>query len=115
MTSRECICSQQSGCLSCPLSVKLTGKDCRELTQTEIQNIMSLFRELEKIPDTVTINKYFEEFLRKENEMFINDKWYSEPEIKAYVSELEAKVKSLEDQVNRLRETIARNSEEEYE
>ncbi len=47
--------------------------------------------------------------------MYINGKWYEEPEIKAYVSELEAKVKSLEDQVNRLRETIARNSEEEYE
>lgn len=115
MISRECICSQQSGCLSCPLSVKLTGKDCRKLTHEELQNIMDLFRKLEKLPDTVTINKYFEEFLRKENEMFINDKWYSEPEIKAYVSELEAKVKSLEDQVNRLRETIARNSEEEYE
>ena len=47
--------------------------------------------------------------------MYINGKWYSEPEIKAYVGELEAKIKSLEDQVNRLRETIARNSEEEYE
>ena len=115
MTSRDRICLRFSCCLSCPLSIGLTGKDCRELTENEIQNIMSLFRELEKIPDTVTIDKIFEEYLQKENEMYIGEKWYTEPEIKAYVSELEAKVKSLEDQVNRLRETIARNSEEEYE
>ena len=115
MTSRDRICLQFSCCLSCPLSISLTGKDCRELTETEIQNIMSLFRELEKIPDTVTIDKIFEEYLQKENEMYIGEKWYTEPEIKAYVSELEAKIKSLEEQNNRLRETIARNSEEEYE
>ena len=115
MTSRECVCSQQSGCLSCPLSRKLTGKDCRELTHNEIQNIMSLFRELEKIPETVTIDKIFEEYLQKENEMYIGEKWYTEPEIKAYISELKAKIKSLEEQINRLRETIARSSEEEYE
>lgn len=115
MTSRDRICLQFSCCLSCPLSISLTGKDCRELTENEIQNIMSLFRELEKLPDTVTIDKIFEEYLQKENEMYIGEKWYTEPEIKAYVSELEAKVKSLENQVNRLRETIARNSEEEYE
>lgn len=47
--------------------------------------------------------------------MYINGKWYEEPEIKAYVAELEAKIKSLEEQNNRLRETIARSSEEEYE
>lgn len=82
---------------------------------------MSLFRELEKLPETVIIES-LEEYLRKEYAMYINGKWYEEPEIKAYVSELEAyvseleaKVKSLENQVNRLRETIARNSEEEYE
>ena len=115
MNSRECICSQQAGCLSCPLSVKLTGKDCRELTQKEIQNIMSLFRELEKIPDMVTINKITEEYLQKENEMFIGEKWYSEPEIKAYVNKLEAKIKELEEENKQLREQIARNSEEEYE
>ena len=115
MTSRDRICLQFSCCLSCPLSIGLTGKDCRELTENEIQNIMSLFRELEKIPDTVTIDKIVEEYLQKENEMYIGEKWYTEPEIKAYVSELEAKIKSLEEQNNRLRETIARSSEEEYE
>lgn len=115
MTSRDRICLQFSCCLSCPLSISLTGKDCRELTENEIQNIMSLFRELEKIPDTVTIDKIFEEYLQKENEMYINEKWYTEPEIKAYISELEAKIKRLEEQNNRLRETIARSSEEEYE
>lgn len=115
MRSREQVCSQQVHCLSCPLSKALTGKDCRELTHNEIQNIMSLFRELEKFPDTVTIDKIFEEYLQKENEMYIGEKWYTEPEIKAYVSELEAKIKSLEDQNNQLRETIARSSEEEYE
>ena len=47
--------------------------------------------------------------------MYIEGKWYEEPEINAYVKELKAEIKSLKDQVNRLRETIARNCEEEYE
>lgn len=37
-TTREQICSQQIHCLSCPLSVRITGKDCRTLTQEEINN-----------------------------------------------------------------------------
>lgn len=114
MTSRDRICLQFSCCLSCPLSISLTGKDCRELTENEIQNIMSLFRELEKLPKTVIIES-LEEYLRKEYAMYINGKWYTEPEIQAHVKELEAKIKSLEEQNKRLRETIARNSEEEYE
>lgn len=40
MASREQICSQQVHCLSCPLSVAITGKDCWELTQKEIKEIM---------------------------------------------------------------------------
>jgi len=40
MRSREQVCSQQMHCLSCPLSIKITGKDCRELTAEEIQNIV---------------------------------------------------------------------------
>jgi hypothetical protein len=40
MRSREQVCSQQVHCLSCPLSVMRTGKDCRELTAEEIQNIV---------------------------------------------------------------------------
>lgn len=114
MPSRECVCSQQSGCLSCPLSRKLTGKDCRGLTKNEIQNIISLFRELEKLPETVIIES-LEEYLRKEYAMYINGKWYTEPEIQAHVKELEAKIKALEEENERLHEQIARNSEEEYE
>lgn len=34
--TREQICSQQVNCLSCPLFVRITGKDCRTLTQEEI-------------------------------------------------------------------------------
>ena len=37
---REVICSQQLHCLSCPLSVAVTGKDCRELTKIEITRII---------------------------------------------------------------------------
>lgn len=44
---RERICLQQSHCLSCPLSVARTGKDCRELTHMEIQEIMEEVRENE--------------------------------------------------------------------
>lgn len=35
--SREQVCSQHSHCLSCPLTVGITGKDCRTLTFEEIQ------------------------------------------------------------------------------
>lgn len=41
-TLREVICSQQSHCLSCPLSVMRTGRDCRELTLQEIREIMEV-------------------------------------------------------------------------
>ena len=40
MPKREVICSQNSHCLSCPISVRITGKDCRQLTQSEIDKIM---------------------------------------------------------------------------
>lgn len=36
-TTRKQICSQQIHCLSCPLSVARTGKDCRALTLEEIK------------------------------------------------------------------------------
>lgn len=39
-TKREVICSQQLHCLSCPLSVARTAKDCRELTAQEIERII---------------------------------------------------------------------------
>lgn len=44
---REVICSQQLHCLSCPLSVMRTGKDCRELTAEEIKEIMQEVRKNE--------------------------------------------------------------------
>lgn len=34
--NRESICKQQIHCLFCPLSVRITGKDCRILTQKEL-------------------------------------------------------------------------------
>ena len=34
--NRESICKQQIHCLSCPLSVRITGKDCRTLTHKEV-------------------------------------------------------------------------------
>ena len=33
-------CSQQSGCLSCPLSIANTGKECYSLTVEEIKAIL---------------------------------------------------------------------------
>lgn len=33
-------CSQQSGCLSCPLSIAVTGKECYSLTREEIEKLM---------------------------------------------------------------------------
>ena len=37
MTYREVICSQQIHCLSCPISISITGKDCRSLSDKEIK------------------------------------------------------------------------------
>jgi len=37
LTLREVICSQQIHCLSCPIGIAITGKDCRELTDKEIK------------------------------------------------------------------------------
>lgn len=34
-------CSQQSGCLGCPLSIRNTGKGCYTLTAEEIRRIMN--------------------------------------------------------------------------
>ena len=45
---REAICSQQLHCLSCPLSVAVTGKDCRELTLQEIERIIQEVRKNER-------------------------------------------------------------------
>lgn len=47
MTYREVVCSQQIHCLSCPLSVGCTGKDCRSLTESEIKAIMDKHRKQE--------------------------------------------------------------------
>ena len=97
MNRREVICSQQVHCLSCELSISRTGKDCRELTEQEIKRFGG-------------------------KEMYIDGQWYEEPEINAYVKGLKTRIKTLEfekkqlqEQNNRLRETIARNCEEEYE
>ena len=46
-TKREVICSQQLHCLSCPLSVVRTAKDCRELTAQEIERIIQEVRKNE--------------------------------------------------------------------
>jgi hypothetical protein len=41
MAKLKQICSQQIHCLSCPLSVKITGKECDKLTQKEIDAILT--------------------------------------------------------------------------
>lgn len=98
MNKRKTICSQQTSCLSCILSSSLTGKDCRELTSNEIKNIIGFTRELEKSPLTIVINS-FKGLLRKEYSMYINGKWYEEPEINAYVNELLAKIQKQEEEL----------------
>lgn len=80
--TREQVCSQVPHCLSCPLSVARTGKDCRELTYDEVQKYGG-------------------------KKMYIDGKWYTEPELEAYVNELKARIKELE-------EAMERSKEEEY-
>lgn len=48
MLSKEQICSQVSHCLSCPISIRITGKDCRELSPKEIEFYVNKAREGEK-------------------------------------------------------------------
>lgn len=45
--TREQICSQVPHCLSCPISIRITGKDCRNLSQKEIEKYVSKVREAE--------------------------------------------------------------------
>lgn len=40
MAKLKQICSQQIHCLSCPLSVKTTGKECSKLTPKEIEELL---------------------------------------------------------------------------
>lgn len=77
--TREQVCSQVSHCLSCPLSVAKTGKDCRELTHKEIQRYGG-------------------------KEMYIEGKWYEEPELNAYVKELKERIHTLEEALERRKE-----------
>ena len=77
--TREQVCSQVSHCLSYPLSVAKTGKDCRELTHKEIQRYGG-------------------------KEMYIEGKWYEEPELNAYVKELKEHIRTLEEALERSRE-----------
>ena len=77
--TREQVCSQVPHCLSCPLSVARTGKDCRELTHEEIQRYGG-------------------------KEMYINGKWYTEPELESYVKELKERIRTLEEALERSRE-----------
>ena len=69
--NREQFCSQQVHCLSCPLSVITTGRDCHEI---------------------------------KEDIMFIDDKWYTEPELAAYIKELKDRISTLEEALERCKE-----------
>lgn len=45
--TREQVCSQQSHCLSCPISIGVTGKFCDELTLAEITIIIEQYRKQE--------------------------------------------------------------------
>ena len=89
MTEREVICSQQLHCLSCHISVGVTGKDCRALTAHELRRYGG------KI-------------------VFINGKWMEEPEVVAYVGQLHMEIAELKDEIKILREILSRHTEEEY-
>lgn len=43
MKKRETICSQQIHCLSCPLSVMKTGKDCRDYADDSIPDALKYY------------------------------------------------------------------------
>lgn len=68
---REQLCSQQIHCLSCPISVLRTDRDCHEI---------------------------------KEDIMYIEGRWYTEPELAAYIKELKARISTLEEALERCKE-----------
>ena len=78
MPTRKQICSQQIHCLSCPLSIKITGKECQNLTAIDIQVIM-----------------------KGAEKMYINGEWKSETEVQAYVSRLENKIPKYDKAISR--------------
>lgn len=39
--TKEQVCSQQIGCLSCPLSVRITGVFCDRLSPADVEHIMN--------------------------------------------------------------------------
>ena len=45
--TREQICTQVPHCLSCPISIRITGKDCRNLSESEIKEYVNKAREEE--------------------------------------------------------------------
>lgn len=47
--TREQICSQQIHCLSCPLLITRTGKDCRELTLEEIKKEVKKYDNIQDV------------------------------------------------------------------
>lgn len=54
MPKREVICSQQINCLSCPLSVRLTGKDCKQITYAESDKYIIGFNAINKLNEHLT-------------------------------------------------------------
>lgn len=46
--------------------------------------------------------------------MYIDDKWMDEPEVIAYVGQLNMEIAELKDEIKILREAMSRHTEEEY-
>jgi hypothetical protein len=55
---KNTVCSQYQ-CLSCPLSIMVTGKDCEKLTDFEVEQIMTIIRDLERLKSEIDISNLF--------------------------------------------------------
>ena len=66
MPNRDQVCTQYPHCLSCPLSIAVTGKDCRTLSKRDVDNIMSFVRELEAVQSNFNLVELFE-YIRRNN------------------------------------------------
>ena len=51
--NREQVCSQQIHCLSCPLIKFRSGKNCEELTQEQVVEIMRRARKHDMLPGSM--------------------------------------------------------------
>lgn len=120
MTNREEICKQQIHCLSCPLSVLRTGKDCRELTHKEL--IELVVREPDnlcvccgaQIPEGTQVCPQCNRDTNESLHTAVEDIYAAYCEKKREIEKLQSEIERLKREKLQLLNALAPHDEEEY-